>query len=318
MQKIGSPEILTAFESCQRRGFWQQSWQKHRLSALQMLNESVRDALTYPGPDDPGEYAGSSVMTLAAERGLDVDGNKVNIYRSVSNHAAIADLILTIARKPGEAPWESAPKSSTWNSSALMDPAGDHLRRFLAVSNWNEERAASEIRSWQVLGEICQFQMPMQLVIANIGQQFSGRRRSFWSRGVMHPFTKQIRFKLSRKAHVSEFKETWAEVWREEHDEVSREKWIEGLIGDDVLPEMLFVVDVPMPSEIVVQKIRDMAGRKLDQISKLRELPERQLSTCHSPLGNCPFVDCCNLEPEFAPSMETGFDAVSGNGVPTR
>lgn len=249
-------------------------------------------------------------MTLASDRGLDVDATKINLYRSVVHHAAIADIVATAIRKPTDIAWIKPDEGSTWNSSCLMEPNGNHLRRFLAVSNWNEERSEHELRSWHGLGEVCILKMPMQLIIANIGQQQAGRRRSFWSRGLMHPQKSSLRFRKKSRASIEGFKESWQEIFREEHDEISRERWLQSLLDDDVLQEILFVIEIPVPGELEREKIRDMGLRKLDAISKLAELPEKQLSTCDGPLAPCPYRQCCWGPSESLPTVEI-FDAVS-------
>src|SRR5262245_53033097 len=94
---VSSAELLSAFESCNRRGYWSQSWVRHRQLPMEMFHAAVRQALLETAPD-PGENAGELMMTLAAERGLDVS-DSINLYRCARNHAAAADIIVTAIRQ---------------------------------------------------------------------------------------------------------------------------------------------------------------------------------------------------------------------------
>ncbi len=276
-----------------------------------MVRRAVIVGLTETESADYGERSGEEVITLASDRGQDLEGH--NLYRCALNHASIADLVTTSIRKPEDQPCKTVTKCSTWNISSLIDPGENYLRRFLPVSTWNPERQNHEIRSWFGIGEVCMVKMPMQMIVAILGPMNGGRRHGFWSKGLLHPQKKSLRFRLSRKAHVKieGFKESWIPVYKEEHDEISRDKWLEAMNEDGVLPDSLFIVNIPVPGELELQRIRDMAARKMDVIARLTELPEKQLSTCHSPLGNCPFVSCCWAQPEVNPCVDGGFNSIN-------
>lgn len=386
-----------------------------------MVRLGVLAGLTVTDRDDYGEYAGEEVVTLAAERGLDME--HVNKYRAVMNHAAIADIITAAIRKPNEDPWQTKNNAknqlcalhgtasarsevllqtllgndekiqegpsadgrsqkenerqivsqglretredqktavpelrsgqerscispglqqtitgdlalrevpsgttgqnctchsvdSSWSSSAFVDPTGRFLRRFIPVGNWTPERAQHEMRSWYGLGEVCMAKMPMQMVVAQLGPMNGGRRHNPWAKALLHPQHSSLRFRLRSRARVDGFKETWVPVYREEHDEIERERWLQAMIDDGVLQDLLFVVAIPLPGELEAERIRDMAKRKLDAALAVTKLPEKQLSTCDGPLAPCPFRDCCWGQPETGPNSQL-FDAVSADGVPT-
>lgn len=277
--------------------------------AADMVRKGVAAALLETEREDYGEYAGEEVVTLASERGLDAE--HINLYRSVMNHAAIADLITTAIRQAPNSHWIlPREKSKSWSSSAFMDPDGSRLRRFIPVSGWSTEREQHEIRSWYGIGEVCMLNMPMQMVVANLGPMNGGRRHGPWSKALLHPQHSSLRFKKRSRGTIDGFKETWLPVFREEHDEIDRGKWLQAMMEDDVLRDVLFVVDIPVPVDHEADRIREMAKGKLDAIAKLRKLPEKQLSTCDGPLAPCPFRDCCWAQPEAAPCSPL-FDAAS-------
>jgi hypothetical protein len=305
---ISSAELLSNFEHCQRWGYYSQHWRKHRMSSLEMFNTAVRQALIEDRPD-PGENAGEIMMTMARDRGLELT-DSINTYRCAINHAAAADLVVTAIREKNQEVWRSLPnKVNGWWASGMMDPSGNFLRRFIAVSSWNEDREFYEKHSWYVLGDVAHYMMPMQLVVAVMGSMQSGRRHGYWSKGLLHPHWNQVRFKLRRRSRVEGFVDSWQTCFREDHDEISREKWLQGMIEDEVLQQSLFVIKIPVPEETALDKIRSLATRQLERLRALSDLPEKQLTTCHNPLAPCPFRACCWSEPESKPE-DSGYDPV--------
>lgn len=306
---MNSADLLTAVEACDRKGFWARSWEKHRLQLNSMMSRAVTHGLTIQVSDDFGQLAGDEFVTLAAERGIDLDG--INLHTCAVNHAAIADLIVTAIRKPGDRPW-AVPRTQNWDgywkSSASVDPTGAYLRRFLPVTNWNDERQNFEVQSWYGLGEVCHLRMPMQMVVAILGPLKNGRRHNPWSKGLLHPKASHLRFQ-KKQAKLEGFKETWISVFREERDEINRERWLDAMFEDDVLRDILFVVDIPYPEEGLAEQIREMAKRQIDQVTGLNTLPAKKLSVCRGPLTPCPFRSCCWAESESVPDAQS-FDAV--------
>jgi len=303
---ISSAELISNFEHCQREGYWSQHWHLHRMSPTDMFNTAVRQALLETAPD-VGENAGELMMTLAADRGLDVS-DSINLYRCARNHAAAADIIVTAIRQQNDA-WTVLPPVNGWTPSAYVDPCGGHLRRFLAVSSWHEEREFYERHSWFCLGEIAHYRMPMQMVIAILGPLSGGRRHGHFSKALLHPQGSELRFRPRRRATIDGgFRETWRPVYREDHDEIERQKWLQAMYDDEVLQETLFVVNIPVPEETQLATIRDLASRQLERLAVVTDLPEKQLSTCHNPIAPCPFRQCCWSDPEGGPEAG-GYDS---------
>ena len=61
-------ELITSLESCDRRGFWGQSWRKHRISAMDMLHDAVKGGLVESERQDWGEFAGEQMFDLATNK----------------------------------------------------------------------------------------------------------------------------------------------------------------------------------------------------------------------------------------------------------
>ncbi len=303
---ISSAEALTAFETCERRGLWTRQWESHRKHPTEVVRRSVTAALTTPSKD-PGEYAGEEVMTLAADKGLDLASG--SLYDCALNHAAIADIVTTaILQTPTQHQLMNG-RVDGWQSSAMV--SGNYLRRFTAVSSWGKERQAHESRSWYALGEVCRLNMPMQMIVAVLGPLNGARRHGYWSRALLHPTHSSVRFRKRSRATIEGFKETWIPIFREEHDEIERRTWLQGMLEDGVLRDTLIVVDIPVPGELERNRIVDLGKRKMEALNRISwgsELPGKQLSTCDGPLAPCPFRGCCWAQEETKPGPLTGFD----------
>ncbi len=301
-----SADLLTAIESCHRRGHYSKLWQRRRLTPIEMVRRGVIAGLTVASAEDFGEHAGEEVITLCSERGLDMEGS--GLYDCGLNHAAIADIVTTAIRKPDDRHCKAVGAVNGWETSALMEPGGTRLRRFLPVSSWNADRQRYEMRSWYCLGEVAQFGIPMQLIVAVIGGMSGNRRHGYWSKALLHPQRSSVRFRRRSRKTIEGFKETWMPIFREEHAEIDRRVWLQGMMEDDVLQESLFIVDIPVPCELDRQRVKDMAARQLDRLGGA--LPDKQLSTCDNPLSPCPFRSCCWGETEAPPSEAMGFEKV--------
>jgi len=251
-----------------------------------------------------GDLAGSAVMQIAADRGLDT--NLHEIYPSVCHHAALADILTATLRKPDDLAWQIPEPIQKWTSSVFISPDGSHLRRVILVSHWTDEREQSEKRSWGTMGEICQYKLPMKLAVMVIGHQRNGKRSSPWVRGFAHPANRGLRFRKKERTRSEVFSDRWEQILREDHTEITRETWLNAMLKDDVLREAAFHIDIPVPPEATVERIRSMAERKLEKLYALKDIPEANLSTCEWPVP-CIFKRCCWGKEQRAPSSGNGF-----------
>lgn len=283
------------------------------MSQMEMLRGGVHAGLIETKRSDWGQCAGEEVIRLGATRGLDVTKPDYGVYASVLHHAAIADLIVIAMRAQGPR-WQYAHPVDLWEPNSFLDPVSGQLRRFLACSSWNKNRLNYETHCWATLGDVSVLNRPMQIVVAVTGRLHEGRRGGHWSRGLWNPNLRRLRF---RRRDGSAFEGTWLQIWREEHDHISREKWLETLLEDDVLRDILFVVEVPVPEESERRRIRDLALKKLDYLHKIQSVPDRQMATCRNPLDPCPFLDACWGHPECNPADMTMFDALDESRSPT-
>jgi hypothetical protein len=160
------------------------------------------------------------------------------------------------------------------------------------VSNWGDDRHFGECRGWFSMGEICAYNLPMQLVVAVIGQSKGGKRHGPFTKGLQHPVNRKLKFK--KKNNPSEpFKSSWLPIWREDHDEISTESWLNSMLEDTVLPDHLFKVDIPLPNQDAQMKIKDLMCKKLEEIETSDILPDQNMSTCDFPVP-CVFRNNCH------------------------
>jgi len=300
---VNSADLLSLHDRCQRSSHWGREWEANRLHPNEALRRAIDDGLLHDG-DDPGQYAGDSVMTLAAERGLDIDGNR---YECAMHNAALADIVVTAIRSGGHwaRPEDRKVKSFTWASNCFVEPSGTRLRRVLTVDRWNDERKLSETHSWRTLGEQAAYGLPMTLTVVLIGQRRQGRHHSPWSKGFLHPKSRCLRI---AKRSGEKFDGNWIPCWREEQENISRDKWLDAMKADGIMNDVLFNVEIPAPCAELQSKIGRLAERKMEALAAAKEVPAPNISVCHWPTP-CTFAESCWSFTE--PSERTGYIQIS-------
>jgi len=302
---MNSPQLLSVYEPCNRAGIWSRDWERIKIDLEELLQAGLKEGVTTTRKDI-GEAAGERIMDISA--GREIVSNQHDIYSQVVHHCAIADIVSHAVRKPSEAPWllpepVGLPNGQTWHSGAYLSPDGTKLRRIALTSNWSDNKHYSFARSWFSLGEVAIYGLPMQQVTIILGQMKNGKRHGFWSHGLRHPVSKQLRFRKKIDPSTP-FKSSWIEVWREDFNDISTSEWLAGMFKDGVLGDVAFTVDVPVPERDVRKKLIDLAARRLDEIYEANILPEKQLSTCDWP-EVCIHRSHCHSDAE--PSGRFGF-----------
>jgi hypothetical protein len=274
-----------------------------------MLAIGVRAGVMESARTDWGEVAGEEVYGLGSNPGL--DSKEFNLHDEVVHLAALADIVTCAIRRPGGEPWKLAPSLPGWESGCYLSPDGSHLRRIAFVTSWNDDRHYSLCRSWESLGEICHHDLPMQMVVIVLGQHRQGRYHSYWTHGLRHPTGwKKMRFRKKQHTEIP-FKESWVEIWREDHDEIKTEAWLQWMLEDDVLRDICIRVDIPALKPEARRRMVDLAQRKLNLILNAAELPMQNLSTCDWP-APCIHRDHCHAQQEPGPAY--GFVKVANSG----
>lgn len=306
---MNSPLLLTHFEHCNRMGHWSRDWDRAKIEISELLQAGIREGLTTKRKDF-GEAAGECVVGISAKREIVSDHH--DVYMQCIHTAALADLICCALRTSTDEPWTLAEPiqlgaGPIWHTDAMLSPDGRFLRRVVLASHWADDRHYSEARSWFSLGEVSAYGLPMQEAVIVLGQNREGKRHGYWSKGLLHPANKKLRFR--KRTKVSEgFKDSWQPIFREDHDEISTREWLDAMHTDGVYQDVCFRVDIPLPDKISRQKIVDLAASKLDGIHKTTSLPDQQLSTCDWP-SVCRYRNACHSG--NSPNGKYGFVQIS-------
>jgi hypothetical protein len=294
-------DSLINLEICPRKAFLSRQWERQRMGGAEMVSEAIRGAVIASKAQEEafGDMAGSTVLSLAETRGLNVP-EQCNLYDSAIHYASLADILVSVIRKPDDPAW-------LVTENGFMSPDGAHLRRFVLVSHWTRDRHYSECRSWRTLYPMSQTGLPMQILVFVIGQERNGKRHSHWTKALRHTIGRtNIRFRRRVGNTSGGFRDSWTEIWREDHDEISREMWLNALLKDDVLRDLCFTIPMPELTRAQRQFFKDLARRKLDKIERMKEKPPLQLTNCDWPV-KCQFLQCCHSLPEKEPSEKLGF-----------
>lgn len=299
-----SADLLAANDRCFRAGVYSRDWEFSRLHPTEVLRRAV-DVGLMSEEDDRGQAAGDHVMTLAAERGIDIEGS--GVYAIALHTAAIADIVTTLLRPVGftARPADRVTGTATWVSSSFLSQSGLRLHRVLMVDRWSDERSKAEQHSWKSLGEQSVYELPMTVHVVVLGQRRNQKYHGAFSKGYLHPHGRMLRI---RKRDGESFSGKWTQAWREEQDTISRDKWIEQMDADGALQDSLFEIECEPPSKKMASEIRLLAESKLTQIQEMKGVPSLQPSSCFWPTP-CAFAHSCWNSQK--PSERSGFVPVS-------
>ena len=297
-----SANLISDLEGCQRRGYYSRDFLPRRLHPTELTRQALYSALCQP--EDPGKAAGDGVMALCAELGLDLKQTG-HLYDIGLHHACLADLIATWARNRISAPLGVAVDdpigNHVWESSCLCAASAGRLVRIVLVDHFSDERTLSESRSWYTLGEVAVYDVPMDVYLVSLGASRGGKRHSAWSKALLHPRNRKVRFKKQAN-RIEGFKESWIPIWREEHAEISRETWLQAMELDGVLQDLTTSFTIERLTPFRRMEALDTIQRKADQITALKELPDPSYSACSWPRP-CPFTSVCFAPARVNPEM---------------
>ena len=305
-------ETLADLESCDRRGYFSETWESNRLHPTKMLYLAIEEALTQTERADRGEVAGETVVTLCADRGIET--NQSDKYHVGNHHAVLADIVTSHLASLPNAPWQRLePVEASgviWEPTAFLDASGRLVRPIL-VDGWDDERQQSELHSWHTLGNMAFYELPMTLEVVILGVSRNGRRHSSWSKGLLHPRNRKLRFQKQAATKDTTFAESWRKVWREDYASITREKWLEAMDDDRQFEELTRHLAVGLPGPERLEQLRDIIRLKAQPRDRgtgqcASGIPLPSYSACDFPRP-CPFRRCCLGPVEILPSESEGF-----------
>lgn len=284
-------------DRCRRLAYLAERWQSPAIRPTELLYSAIEAGLASPG-ETPWDEAEQKAMDLAVDRG--VDSNQTDLLGQAEHLSSLASFITYILRPEG--PWKrpepiALPDGTLWHPGAFLSPTESHLRRVVLCSRWDAYRQVEEEHTWATL-EGAIYGVPMDLMVVVLGPERDGRRHGPLSKGWTHPMSKQLRF---RKRDGAGFDGNWQKVWREQ-SEFSRETWLDTLVEDGVLSDVVLVHTVQPERE---EEMRSLAMKKMERIRETRELPEESPSQCFDKVRPCAFRSVCPRGLE--PSPATGF-----------
>ena len=296
-------ELLATTETCERAGYWSLDWEKARITPNQLLQAGIKEGLLSTRTDF-GECAGEKVIETASVKELTTD--YANVYDQVIHQASLSDVLCHALRKAQDEPWKlpeptTLPNGVAWRPSVFLSPSGQSLRRVVLVSHWDKDRHYSFCRDWSTIGNVCIYQIPMQLAICVLGPSREGKHYGYFSRAYRHPVNRGLRF---RKKSEGKFKSTWEQIFREDFNDISTLDWISAMHSDGVLSDSAFSVTVDVPSKDAQKHVLDLASRKLDKLMSLKEVPDERFTGCSWPV-RCPYISPCHSGME--PNGKYGF-----------
>lgn len=299
-----NPELLTSLETCPRQAQWSRKWQSEKLHPTEIVYRAMWVALTSTERNDRGELAGETVVSLCADRGLDTQ--HYDVYGIGMHHAALADILVSYLTQESNTVWYIPPEVNFWQSRCFL--VDDRLRRVILVDHWSDDRLAAECHSWYSLGEMASYELPMDLQVLVLGASRNGRRYSPWTRGLLHPKNRQLRFakRPKTKRKLQPFEDSWQAVWREEHDQISRDEWLCAMEKDSVMQDLSIVHRLELPSAERLQRVRADMRSLGEWLDELAEIPEKRYGVCDWP-KRCQFNRCCWGPTEILPSQRNGY-----------
>ena len=293
----GSASLLNADDRCRRLPILEKQWQPYTITPIEALYQAIESGLTDDSVSEPADAAHEHLMELATTRGI--DSNQEDLLGQAEHLASIAEFVTYLLR-PGRA-WKrpeaiTLPNGIPWRPATFLSPTESHLRRLVLCNRWDAYRQVEEEHNWRTL-ESAIYGVPMDLVVVVLGQERNGRRHGLLCKGWTHPVSKQLRF---RKRDGTGFDGAWEPIFREQSN-FSREDWLDALVEDGLLPEVVLIHPATLPAI----DISSLAEAKLERIHATKYPCEPQLSACFDRVRPCPFRSTCPNGEE--PSEERGF-----------
>ena len=296
---MDSPNRLSNDDRCRRLAYLADRWEPPCLSPGAILRLSLDHGLMSDAKD-PGEDAAAYALDLAVTKNIDTA--EVDILGVAEHLAGLVNFLVWLLRAENPPYKRPAPvrlpQGSLWTSGAFLNGSERGLRRVELVDRWDSYREVELRNSWRIMGECSAYQVPMDVIVVEIGSLRNGRWTSPFTAGWRHPVAKTLRF---QKRDGESFAGAWERVWRE-RDNASRTQWLDAMSDDGVLADSMHVLSVETPP--MAAKNIFIAESKLARI-QTEGIPEPQLSVCFDRVRLCPFRSACPQGIE--PSAELGF-----------
>ena len=296
---ILSAELLDQYDRCERRYSYEQKYQAKVISPLGMLYAALESALL---DSDPEQEAKDTCMRIAGSQEL-ITG-ELNAFLTIRHIGYLAGIIAVALRERLgvlERVQSRICEDFKWRSD-LFETQNGELHRIELVSYLDDDRLRATAHSWRVIGELAALERPLTLTNVIIGAQRGGRRHSEWSKGLLHPSNKALRFARRNQKNTG-FNENWEKVWREHQSEISTEKWLAAMRADDVLDGLILSREIAYNSKDnrMIAARREMAYLAVAMEGSYERAPMRRSSCDETGKGACVFQNVCYSPTEATP-----------------
>lgn len=308
---ILSSVALDTYDRCERRYAQECRWEPLTLSPLALCYRCMESALVSDDPD-PEEIAKSLAIRLVGKYEIPVTA--LDSYTVALHHGWLAGIIAVALRSRLGKLTRPDPQETDdyeWRPQTFADIDGNR-HRIVLCSTWDEDRLASEAHSWNTIGELAATGLPLTIHAIIIGAHRHGRRHSAWTKGFLHPVNKSLRFGRRKGlanygwngGKHSGFTEGWTEVWRENKPELSTAAWLNTMIQDGMMKELIISREVRLDEgdarlQAARREMVELMGRMQDATP---EEPMRRSSCDEVGRGPCPFQIVCYAKTPVTPA----------------
>ena len=277
-------ETLVTLDSCQLRCFYDQRYVPKSITPLRMLYAALEAGLI---DSEPEQAAKDACMRLASTRELQVE--HLNAFMTIRHIGYLAGII-AVALQDKLGILHRVASTPDWESG-LFETRNGIRHRIELVSYLDDDRLRAAAHSWRVIGELAALEAPLTLTAVVIGAQRGGRRHSEWSKGLLHPVNKVLRF-APRNQKKAGFNDAWTKVWREQQSEIATEDWLTAMKADDVLDSLIISREIPYREDNRIATAKRDMRRAVEAIAGVSESSPMSRGACDD-WGGCPFALCC-------------------------
>ncbi|MDE2104231.1 MAG: hypothetical protein KGL39_43745 [Patescibacteria group bacterium] len=289
-----SAQILDEYDRCERRYAFLKTYEPKLISTLGVLYAAVEAGIV---SSEPEASAKDETMKQASSKDLVL--KDLNSFASIRHIGYLAGII-SVALQSRLGRMKPCRGTDEWESG-LFESEDGSLHRIELVSHFDDDRLRACAHSWRVIGELAALQQPVNLTVVVIGPQRGGRRHSEWSKGLLHPVNKKLRFS-PRNNKQNGFAGSWEKVWREQQD-IPTKKWLEQMNQDGIMQNLIVSREIaynPDDSRMVEARV-DMI-QIADRMSYARTDSPMRRSSCDE-FGGCAFQSVCYSPKRATPSM---------------
>jgi hypothetical protein len=283
---ILSAEQLVTLDACQLRCFYDQRYVAKSITPLRMLYAALEAGLL---DSEPEQAAKDACMRLASTRELQVE--HLNAFMTIRHIGYMAGIIAVALRDRLGALQKVQYRTDLDWESGLFENLEGKRHRIELVSYLDDDRLRASAHSWRVIGELAALEAPLTLTAVVIGAQRGGRRHSEWSKGLLHPVNKVLRF-APRNQKKAGFNDAWTKVWREQQSEIATEEWLSAMKADDVLESLIISREIPYREDNRIATAKRDMHRAEIMIPRLTENSPMNRGACDA-WGGCPYALCC-------------------------